>query len=142
MSDRVCDVPIRAVVLGAVAVAAVSVMPTTIMASGSASSGVARALGPDSTSQAAISAGREIFHGAGSCFVCHGADLEGGPMAPSLAANKWKDAKGGGYSAILHVIETGVSGTAMVSHPGGISDTDAERVAAYVYAVSHGTAKP
>jgi len=102
----------------------------------------ATAAAPDSTSQAAIDAGRDVFHGTGNCFVCHGANLEGGPLAPSLAANKWKDAKGGGYTAILHVIETGVAGTAMVSHPNGISDADAQRVAAYIWAVSHGKAKP
>lgn len=99
------------------------------------------AAGPDSTSQAAIDAGREVFHGAGNCFVCHGANLEGGPMAPTLQDHKWKDAKGGTYSAILNVIVNGVPGTAMVSHPSGISHQDAQRVAAYVYAVSHGKAK-
>jgi mono/diheme cytochrome c family protein len=101
----------------------------------------AAAAAPDSTSQAAIDAGREVFHGAGNCFVCHGANLEGGPMAPTLQAHAWKDAKGGSYSAILNVIVNGVSGTAMVSHPSGISHPDAQRVAAYVYAVSHGKAK-
>ena len=102
----------------------------------------AAAAGPDSTSQAAIDAGREVFHGAGNCFVCHGANLEGGPMAPTLLSHNWKDAKGGGYAAILSVIVNGVPGTAMVSHPSGISHPDAQHVAAYVWAVSHGKAKP
>jgi mono/diheme cytochrome c family protein len=102
----------------------------------------AAAAAPDSTSQAAIDAGRDVFHGAGNCFVCHGANLEGGPMAPTLLAHQWKDAKGGGYAAILGVIVNGVPGTAMVSHPSGISHEDAQRVAAYVWAVSHGKAKP
>jgi hypothetical protein len=68
--------------------------------------------------------------------------LEGGPIAPTLLAHQWKDAKGGGYGAILGVVTTGVSGTAMISHPGGISDDDARKVAAYVWAASHGKAKP
>jgi mono/diheme cytochrome c family protein len=96
----------------------------------------------DSTSPAAISGGRDIFHGAGTCLVCHGPNLEGGPMAPALKAHTWKDAKGGGYDAILAVVMKGVPGTAMVSHPGGISDDDARKVAAYVWAVSRGKAEP
>jgi mono/diheme cytochrome c family protein len=94
----------------------------------------------DSTSPAAINAGRDIYHGSGTCQVCHGADLEG-VVGPTLKAHPWKDAKDGGYEAILKVITTGVSGTAMVSHPGGISDAEARQVAAYIWAVSHGKAK-
>jgi mono/diheme cytochrome c family protein len=96
----------------------------------------------DSTSPAAVSAGRDVFHGPGTCVVCHGSNLEGGPMAPTLKTHPWKDAKGGGYNAILSVVMTGVPGTAMVSHAGGISDEDARRVAAYVWAVSHGKTSP
>jgi mono/diheme cytochrome c family protein len=95
----------------------------------------------DSTTPAAISAGRDIYHSAGTCQVCHGANLEGG-VGPTLKAHPWKDAKGGGYEAIFDVVTKGVSGTAMVSHPGGISDDDARKVAAYVWAVSHGKANP
>ena len=96
----------------------------------------------DSSSPAAIGAGRDIFHGAGTCQVCHGPNLEGGPMAPTLKAHAWKDAKGGGYDAILGVVMKGVPSTAMVSHPGGISDDDARKVAAYVWSVSHGKTNP
>jgi mono/diheme cytochrome c family protein len=95
----------------------------------------------DSTNPAAIDAGREIYHGAGTCQVCHGANLEG-VVGPTLKAHAWKDAKGGGYDAILSVIMKGVSGTAMVSHPGGISDDDAKKVSAYIWAASHGKANP
>jgi mono/diheme cytochrome c family protein len=96
----------------------------------------------DSASPAAIDAGRKIFHGQGNCLLCHGANLEGTPIATTLQAHDWKDAKGGTYGAIVGVVTNGVPGTAMVSHPGGISDQDAQRVAAYVWAVSHGKAKP
>jgi mono/diheme cytochrome c family protein len=106
------------------------------------SPGVAMAQVADSASPAAISAGRDIYHGAGTCQVCHGQNLEGGPLAPTLKAHEWKDAKGGGYDAILSVITKGVPGTAMVSHPGGISDADAKKVAAYVWAVGHAKTTP
>ncbi len=96
----------------------------------------------DSASPAAIDAGRKVFHGQGSCITCHGSNLEGTPIAPTLMAHDWKDAKGGTYEAIVGVVTNGVSGTAMVSHPGGISDDDVKKVAAYVWAVGHGKAKP
>jgi mono/diheme cytochrome c family protein len=99
-------------------------------------------MGADSASPAAIDAGRKIFHGQGTCQACHGANLEGTPVGSNLQGQAWKDAKGGSYGAIAGVIRKGVSGTAMVSHPGGISDQDVQRVAAYVWAVSHGKAKP
>jgi mono/diheme cytochrome c family protein len=95
----------------------------------------------DSTSLTAIDAGREVYHGAGTCQVCHGANLEG-VVGPTLKAHVWKDAKGGGYAAIVDVISKGVTGTVMVSHPGAISDDDVKKVAAYVWAVSHGKANP
>ncbi len=90
---------------------------------------------------AAINAGRAVFHGPGTCVICHGANLEGG-VGPPLTAHDWKDAKGGSYAAILGVVSKGVDGTAMVAHPGGINDEQAKQVAAYVWAVSHGKAKP
>lgn len=96
----------------------------------------------DSASPVAIDAGRKIFHGQGTCIACHGSNLEGTPIAPTLAAHDWKDAKSGTYEAIVSVVTNGVSGTAMVSHPGGISDDDIKKVAAYVWAVSHGKSKP
>jgi mono/diheme cytochrome c family protein len=95
----------------------------------------------DSASPGAIGAGRDVFHGAGTCQVCHGANLEG-VVGPTLKGHMWKDAKGGGYDAILNVVLKGVPGTVILSHPGGISDDDARKVSAYVWAVSHGKANP
>ena len=89
-----------------------------------------------------VTAGRKVFHGQGSCFACHGMNLEGGPIAPTLKSHAWKDAKGGDLIAIYYVITHGVNGTAMVSHPGGISDADAVRVATYIWSVGHRGAKP
>lgn len=89
-----------------------------------------------------VSAGRRIFHGQGTCFACHGVNLEGGPIAPTLKPHAWKDALGGELSAIFYVDTHGVRGTVMVAHPGNISDADAVRVAAYIWSVDHDRAKP
>ena len=91
---------------------------------------------------AMIDAGRKIFHGHGTCFACHGMNLEGGPIAPTLKEHSWKDAKNGDLSAIYYVVSHGVKGTAMVAHPGGIADADAVNVAAYVWSVGHRATKP
>jgi len=98
---------------------------------------------PDSVVATAslINAGRAVYHGQGTCAVCHGQNLEGG-IGLALTAHEWKDAKGGSLAAILGVITKGVGGTAMVAHPGGINDEQARQVAAYVWAVSHSKAKP
>jgi mono/diheme cytochrome c family protein len=89
-----------------------------------------------------VNAGRRIFHGQGTCFACHGMNLEGGPIAPTLKPHAWKDALGGELSAIFYVDTHGVRGTVMVAHPGNISDADAVRVAAYIWSVDHDRAKP
>ncbi|MGH7532554.1 MAG: c-type cytochrome [Gemmatimonadales bacterium] len=96
---------------------------------------------PEMLSPASIAAGRQVFHGAGACLGCHGVALEGGPIAPTLRAHKWRNGDGG-YAMILRVIVNGVPNSVMVARPGGISDEQARQVAAYVWAVSHGKAKP
>lgn len=91
---------------------------------------------------AMIDAGRKLFHGHGTCFACHGTSLEGGPIAPALKPHAWKDATGGGMQAIFDVIDHGVKGTAMVAHPGHISDADIVSIAAYIWSVGHRGMKP
>jgi mono/diheme cytochrome c family protein len=86
-------------------------------------------------------AGRKIFHGQGTCYACHGAKLQGGPIAPKLLGPTWRNGDGS-FDMILHVLRGGVPGTVMVSHPGGISDAQVIQVASYVYAVSKGLTKP
>ncbi|WP_457651424.1 c-type cytochrome [Rhodocaloribacter sp.] len=86
-----------------------------------------------------IAKGRLVYQGAGTCFACHGANLEGGPIAPSLSDDQWKNGTGD-YASILETIRNGVPGTAMAAYPGGITDEQAQEVAAYVWAVSHGRA--
>lgn len=98
---------------------------------------------PDSAllAPAVIDSGRQIFHGRGTCHACHGESLQGGPIAPALTGPKWRHIDGT-YAAILNRIENGLAGTIMVRHPGRITDAQVREVAAYVYAVSHGLAKP
>jgi mono/diheme cytochrome c family protein len=88
-----------------------------------------------------IEAGRGIFHGPGTCHACHGDDLQGGPIAPSLRGPKWRHIDGS-FAAMLQRIRQGKDGTLMVGDPGGISDAEAVQVATYVWAVSQGKAKP
>jgi mono/diheme cytochrome c family protein len=90
---------------------------------------------------AIIDQGRKIFHGPGNCYACHGDKLEGGPVAPSLRGQTWRHIDGS-YDAIIHRVDEGMPGTAMVAHPGGISETQVLMVASYIYAVSHGLTKP
>ena len=91
-----------------------------------------------------IGAGRGIFHGQGGCFVCHGANLQGSPIAPPLdkGGKPWLAAKGGTYPEIFRVVTHGVPGTVMVAHPNGINDALATEVAAYIWAVNHRGVKP
>jgi len=91
---------------------------------------------------AMVDLGRAIFHGKGTCFACHGQKLEGGQIAPTLKAHAWRDAKNGEFANIYYVATHGVPGTLMVSHPGGISSTEALAVASYVWSVGQGKAKP
>ncbi|MGA9838133.1 MAG: cytochrome c [Gemmatimonadaceae bacterium] len=91
-----------------------------------------------------IDAGRTIFHGQGGCFACHGLNMQGSAIAPPLdkKGKPWLAATGGMYAEILRVITRGVPNTAMLARPNGINDDAAKNVAAYVWAVNHGTAKP
>ena len=98
---------------------------------------------PDSNAvnEKTISAGRNVFRGHGGCVVCHGQNLEG-IVGPTLKAHQWKDAENGDYAAIIRVVSKGVPGTVMVSHPNGVTDEQIAQVAAYIWAVNHGRAKP
>jgi mono/diheme cytochrome c family protein len=102
-----------------------------------------KAAAPDSAMLSAVivDAGRKIFHGKGTCFGCHGDKLEGGPVAPALRGPTWRHITGN-YDAIIDRVDNGLSGTLMVSHPGGITESQVFLVASYIYAVSHGLAKP
>lgn len=92
-------------------------------------------------SDAMIEAGRRVYHGPGLCHACHGVALQGGTASPNLADTEWKIGDGS-YADILAITRAGVAGTAMQPYEGGISDAQAKNVAAFVWAVSHGKAKP
>jgi mono/diheme cytochrome c family protein len=102
-----------------------------------------RGAAPDSAllTPAMMEAGRKIFHGKGNCFACHGDKLQGGPVAPALTGKAWRHISGS-FDAIVDRIDNGLSGTLMVPHPGGITESQVFLVATYIYAVSHGLAKP
>ena len=91
---------------------------------------------------AAVDLGRAIFHGKGTCFMCHGAKLEGTQVAPTLKQHKWKDAKDGTLDEIYRVATHGVPSTVMVAFPGSISKAEALSVASYIWSVNHRDAKP
>ena len=98
---------------------------------------------PDSAllSPAMIDAGRKVFHGAGSCFACHGDKLQGGPIAPALTGPTWRHISGT-FDNIVARVDNGLPGTLMVPHPGGITESQVFLVATYVYAVSHHMTRP
>lgn len=91
---------------------------------------------------AMVDLGRAIFHGKGTCFACHGAQLEGTQLAPTLKSHAWRDAKNGQLDEIFRVVTHGVSGTVMVAFPGGISRAEALNVASYIWSVNNRKAKP
>jgi mono/diheme cytochrome c family protein len=125
---------------------ALSATPDTRLAPAAARPALAADTGADGSqvTPKMIDAGRTVFHGAGGCFACHGMNMQGSAIAPPLdkKGKPWVAAKGGTYDEILHVIQTGVPATAMIARPNGISDAAAKEVAAYVWAVNHGQAKP
>lgn len=89
---------------------------------------------------AMIERGRQVFRG-GGCAACHGADLTGGPIAPSLVDGRWRNGDGS-IASILETIRNGVDGTAMPALPGGITEEQAAHVAAFVWAVAQGRTSP
>lgn len=91
---------------------------------------------------AIVDLGRAIFHGKGTCFACHGPQLEGSQIAPTLKPHAWRDAKNGQYDEIVRVVTHGVPSTVMVAFPGGITRAEALDVAAYIWSVSNRKVKP
>ena len=89
-----------------------------------------------------VEAGRAIFHGKGTCFACHGPQLQGTQVAPTLKQHAWRDAKNGDFVNIFFVVTHGVPGTLMVAFPGGITRSEALNAASYVWSVGRGKAQP
>jgi len=97
---------------------------------------------PTGVSAGIVERGKEVFTGPGNCFTCHGEDATG-LVGPDLTDDVWLDAKGS-YLAIGRTIANGVSedessrGIPMPPKGGSaITESEIERVAAYVWYLSH-----
>jgi cbb3-type cytochrome c oxidase subunit III len=97
---------------------------------------------PAAVTPAAIAQGDSIFHSAGNCYACHGANAQGA-VGPNLTDAEWIHSDGS-YDAIVKQITTGVpkeeskSGIAMPPKGGStITDDEVKAVAAYVYSLGH-----
>jgi mono/diheme cytochrome c family protein len=126
-------------------VSAALAIPLFGMAAVRAQAQTATAL-PEGVTPAMVAEGATIFRGPGMCFVCHGAAGTGG-IGPNLTDSNWIHSKGT-YPEIVQQITTGVtaklskSGVAMPPKGGSaISDAQVKAVAAYVWTLSHPTAK-
>src|SRR6476469_2323090 len=102
----------------------------------------AAAQAPAGVTPAMIAQGDSIFHSAGNCYACHGANAQGA-VGPNLTDAEWIHSDGS-YDAIVKQITTGVpkeeskSGIAMPPKGGStITDDAVKAVAAYVYSLSH-----
>lgn len=102
----------------------------------------AAAQAPAAVTPAEIAQGDSIFHGAGNCYACHGANAQGA-VGPSLTDAEWIHSDGS-YDAIVKQVTTGVpqseskSGIPMPPKGGStITDDQVKAVAAYVYSLSH-----
>lgn len=90
-----------------------------------------------------IAAGKELFHGNGICFTCHGPDGTGTAIGPALNDSEWLNIEGEAtLEAIVERIAAGVPEPVEFAAPmpakGGsaISDDDVKAVAAYVWSLS------
>jgi mono/diheme cytochrome c family protein len=87
-------------------------------------------------------AGDVIFHGQGRCFTCHGNDGRGVPrIGPSLADSTWLHGDGS-LAFIASTVRDGIAAPREASAPmpayaGVLKPEQIDRVAAYVYTLSH-----
>lgn len=96
---------------------------------------------PAGVTQAMVEQGAQDF---GVCSACHGPAGAGTPAAPALNDNTWINISGS-YDDIVRVINEGVAQpkqhTGMMPPKGGgnFSEEQVRAIAAYVYALSHGS---
>jgi cbb3-type cytochrome c oxidase subunit III len=95
---------------------------------------------------ALVARGDSVFHGAGGCVACHGADARGG-VGPDLTDADWLHVKGG-YLSIVSTVLSGVPSSrsrARVEMParGGaaLSEEEVYAVSAYVWAMGRPAAR-
>ena len=100
---------------------------------------------PEGVTMEMVNQGREIYSGAGLCYVCHGADGQGMPgLGANLVDSEWIHSDSS-FEGIVQTVMNGVdasnstTGTAMPPKGGsGITDEQVNAVAAYVYTLSRG----
>lgn len=98
---------------------------------------------PPGVTQAMLDEGNTLFHGAGLCATCHGADGKGVPgLGANLTDSVWLHSDGS-YNAIVKQITEGVpanvstSGAAMPPKGGSSLTADqVKAVAGYVWSLS------
>jgi mono/diheme cytochrome c family protein len=101
---------------------------------------------PEGVTPARIAEGGKLFKGTGICFACHGPEGKGA-TGPDLTDTLWIHSRGT-FSEIVQQIVKGVpqnqakSGVMMPPRGGGqLNDEQIKAVAAYVWILSHPTAK-
>jgi mono/diheme cytochrome c family protein len=90
-----------------------------------------------------VEQGRQIFHGQGICFTCHGQNAQGTQLAPSLVDGEWfwVTPDGDRYQQMLTVIRNGVPTPRQYPAPmlpmGGanLNEDQLRATAAYVYSL-------
>jgi cytochrome c oxidase cbb3-type subunit 3 len=102
----------------------------------------AKPAAPAGVTPAAIAAGDSIFHSAGNCYACHGANAQG-LIGPNLTDSTWIHGDGS-YDFIVATVTKGIpkeeSKAGIMMPPKGgstITDDQVKQVAAYVYSLSH-----
>lgn len=97
---------------------------------------------PAAVTSQAIAQGDSIFHGAGNCYACHGANAEG-VVGPNLTDAEWIHGDGS-YDFIVAMVTNGIpkeqskSGIMMPPKGGStITDEQVKQVAAYAYSLTH-----
>jgi mono/diheme cytochrome c family protein len=98
---------------------------------------------PEGVTMEMVNQGKEVYAGAGLCYVCHGAEGQGMPgLGANLTDEEWTHGDGS-FDALVETVMNGVdsgastTGTAMPAKGGsGISDEQVREVAAYVWTLS------
>ena len=98
---------------------------------------------PEGVTMAMVEQGDQVFHGAGICATCHGADGQGLPnLGGNLTDEEWIHSDGS-YEGIVQTIMSGVTadestvGVPMPAKGGAnISDEQVRAAAAYVWTLS------
>jgi mono/diheme cytochrome c family protein len=103
-------------------------------------SGQQEAQMPEGVTAEMVAQGKDIYAGAGLCYVCHGADGSGMPgLGADLTDDEWLHGDGS-FESIIETVMNGVdaakstAGTPMAAKGGsGITDEQVKAVAAYVF---------